>query len=215
MDVVLYIHGKDGSAEEAEHYKTIFSSCDVIGFDYKSFTPWETREEIREEISTLKSSYNKVILIANSVGAFFSMNAGIDEDIDQAYFISPIVNMEKLIMNMMHWADVTESELQEKGYIHTNFGEELSWEYLCYVKDNPIKWNATTHILYGNRDNMTLIDTITTFAENHNADLTIMEDGEHWFHTEEQMRFLDDWIKGIQKDTDNEIEKYSDRYKRY
>ena len=62
MDVVLYIHGKDGSAEEAEHYKTIFSSCDVIGFDYKSFTPWGTREEIREEISTLKSSYNKVIL---------------------------------------------------------------------------------------------------------------------------------------------------------
>jgi hypothetical protein len=23
----------------------------------------------------------------------------------------------------------------------------------------------------------------------------VMEEGEHWFHTDEQMRFLDNWIK--------------------
>jgi hypothetical protein len=33
------------------------------------------------------------------------------------------------------------------------------------------------------------------FIDAHNAELTVMEDGEHWFHTEEQMRFLDEWIK--------------------
>ena len=27
------------------------------------------------------------------------------------------------------------------------------------------------------------------------ADLTVMEDGEHWFHTNAQMQFLDDWIR--------------------
>ena len=26
------------------------------------------------------------------------------------------------------------------------------------------------------------------------ADVTVMKNGEHWFHTEEQMRFLDEWI---------------------
>ena len=26
------------------------------------------------------------------------------------------------------------------------------------------------------------------------AELTVMPDGEHWFHTEEQLRFLDAWI---------------------
>ena len=41
MDVILYIHGKDGSAAEAEHYKQLFSSCDVIGLAYKEFTPWK------------------------------------------------------------------------------------------------------------------------------------------------------------------------------
>ena len=51
--------------------------------------------------------------------------------------------MEKLIADMMQWANVTEAGLRSKGVIHTAFGE-------------------------------------------------------HWFHTEEQMRFLDDWIRSCE-----------------
>ena len=41
--------------------------------------------------------------MANSIGAFLSM-ASLDEAlIDRAYFISPVVDMEKLICNMMMW----------------------------------------------------------------------------------------------------------------
>ena len=40
-------------------------------------------------------------------------------------------------------------------------------------------------------------ETIRDFAEVHNAVLTVMEGGEHWFHTQEQMRFLDEWILGL------------------
>lgn len=29
------------------------------------------------------------------------------------------------------------------------------------------------------------------------ADLTVMPGGEHWFHTPEQMQFLDDWMKNL------------------
>ena len=42
---VIYIHGKDGTAEEAEYYTSIFQNADVIGFDYKAQTPWEAKEE--------------------------------------------------------------------------------------------------------------------------------------------------------------------------
>lgn len=122
------------------------------------------------------------------------MNAGINPVIKKAYFISPIVDMERLIADMVAWANVTEDELKEKGIIHTSFGEDLSWEYLIYVREHPIKWNAPTVILYGSKDNLTSFETISAFAEMHNAKLTVMENGEHWFHTEEQMRFLDDWI---------------------
>ena len=124
------------------------------------------------------------------------MNADIESYVDRAYFISPIVDMERLITDMMGWAGVTESELKEKGEIPTPFGEDLSWEYLCYVKDHPIKWSVPTDILYGDKDELTGIDVVTAFAKAHGARLTVMHDGEHWFHTDEQLLFLDNWITG-------------------
>lgn len=195
MNAILYIHGKGGSATESEHYKMLFPDCDVIGLDYQTFTPWETGKETRIAVEELKGKYENIILIANSIGAFFSMNAGIDDMIQKAYFISPIVDMEKLITDMMAWANVSEQELESKGVVHTEFGEDLSWDYLCYVRNHPIKWNVPTQILYGSKDHLMAVDTITNFANKHNASLNIMEGGEHWFHTEEQMAFLDNWIK--------------------
>jgi len=194
MNAVLYIHGKGGSAEEAEHYTLLFPSCDVIGIAYKGYTPWNVGKEIHEAVTELKANYDRITLIANSIGVYFTMNAGIEKHITHAYFISPIVNMEKLITDMMGWAGVTEPELQEHGIIHTEFGEDLSWEYLCYVREHPVSWNVPTDILYGNEDNLTSIDTITAYAQAHHASLTVMDGGEHWFHTAEQMQFLDNWI---------------------
>ena len=42
---------------------------------------------------------------------------------------------------------------------------------------------------------MTSISTITEFSKKINANITVMSGGEHWFHTKEQMDFLDNWIK--------------------
>ena len=194
-NAVLYIHGKGGSAVECDHYRPLFPDCEVFGLDYQTFTPWETGAEIHASVEKLKNEATNIILIANSIGAFFSMNAGINSMIRKAYFISPIVDMEKLIGDMMQYTKVTEAELKSKGIIPTGFGEDLSWDYLCYVRSHPVSWDVPTQILYGKNDSLTSYETICAFAERHNAVLTVMEDGEHWFHTEEQMRFLDDWIR--------------------
>ena len=74
-------------------------------------------------------------------------------------------------------------------------GYELTPEYLHYVRNHPIVWNVPTQILYGSNDNLTSFETMNEFVEKHHAGLTVMENGEHWFHTNEQMRFLDNWIK--------------------
>ena len=103
--------------------------------------------------------------------------------------------MEKLIGNMMTWANVTERELAERSEIPTTFGETLSWRYLCYVREHPISWRIPSRILYGKRDELTSQETISAFAKRIGAELTVMPGGEHWFHTEEQMRFLDDWVR--------------------
>ena len=195
MTAILYIHGKGGSAAECEHYKPLFPNSAVTGLDYQTFTPWEIAKEIRIAVEELKRQYGNVILIANSIGALFSMHAGIDDMVQNAYFISPIVDMEQLISDMMRWAKITEQELESKGTIHTPFGEDLSWDYLCYVRNHPIHWRVPTRILYGSNDHLISRETICDFANKHHASLTIMEGGEHWFHTEEQMHFLDNWIK--------------------
>jgi esterase/lipase len=194
---LLYIHGKGGNAEEVEHYKPFFVDYDVFGLDYKAFTPWKTKEEILSEYETLHKKYDSISIIANSIGAYFAMNALSEKRLERAFFISPIVNMEKLIADMMLWANVTEQELQDKQEIETSFGETLSWKYLCYVRENPIVWNTKTDILYAENDNLTSYETISKFAKETNSSLTIMEDGEHWFHTKEQLAFLDNWLLSI------------------
>ena len=222
MNSVIYIHGKGGSAAESEHYKPLFPYSEVIGLDYQTFSPWETGKELTEQreqnddrinsvesqwkktegqihiaVEKLKRRYKNVILVANSIGAFFSINADIDDMIQKAYFISPVVDMEKLITNMMQWANVTEQELESEGVIHTDFGEDLSWEYLSYIRSYLVTWHAPTEILYSSNDLMTSLETISDFANKHQATLTVMEGGEHWFHTEDQMLFLDRWIKKL------------------
>ena len=144
---------------------------------------------------SITSEYNKTILIANSIGAYFSLISLADKKIEKAMLISPIVDMERLILDMMTWANVSEEELSIKKEIETPFGETLSWEYLSYVRKNPIHWNIPTGILYAEKDNMTSISTITDFFKKINANITVMPGGEHWFHTKEQMDFLDNWIK--------------------
>ena len=37
--------------------------------------------------------------------------------------------------------------------------------------------------------------TYVEIAEKTGASFTVMKNGEHWFHTAEQMKFLDNWIK--------------------
>ena len=193
-DIVLYIHGKGGNAGESDHYKLLFPECEVIGLDYQTFTPWETGREIYDAAAELKSKYTNIILIANSIGAFFSMHSGADKMIRRAFFISPVIDMEKLICGMMKLENVNEKDLAEKGVISTSFGEKLSWEYLCYVREHPIQWKVPTEILYGCRDDLTSYETVSAFAKEHDAGLTVMTNGEHWFHTDEQMCFLDKWI---------------------
>ena len=193
--LIIYVHGKGGSAEEAKHYQPLFADSNVIGFDYHAQTPWEAKDEFPRFFDLHSKGYDSVILIANSIGAYFSMNALAGKKLSQAMFISPIVDMERLITDMMMWAKVTEAELESKREIPTEFGETLSWEYLCYVRKQPIKWSIPTRILYGGKDHLTNRETVSEFAHRIGADLTVMEDGEHWFHTDKQMKVLDHWVR--------------------
>lgn len=115
QSLIVYVHGKGGSAEEAAHYRPLFPGSQVVGFDYHAQTPWEAREEFPAFFRRQHQRCGRLILIANSIGAFFALSSLDETLVDRAYFISPVVDMERLIRSMMQWAHVTEQELADRG----------------------------------------------------------------------------------------------------
>lgn len=72
--VAVYVHGKGGSAAEAEHYVLLLPDYDVVGFDYRAENPWQAKEEFLPYFDELARGYEDVLLIADSLGAFLSMS---------------------------------------------------------------------------------------------------------------------------------------------
>ena len=87
-EIVVYVHGKGGSAQEAEHYKALFPDCEVIGFDYHARSPWEATEEFSGFFTAVRKRCGKLTLVANSIGAFLSLSSLNEKLVDTAYFIS-------------------------------------------------------------------------------------------------------------------------------
>ena len=70
-NIVIYVHGKGGSAEEAGRYESLFPGSKVVGFDYHARTPWEAREEFPQFFTAQRKRCDTLALVANSIGAFF------------------------------------------------------------------------------------------------------------------------------------------------
>ena len=204
----LYIHGKMGCKEEAARFAEIVcpKGYQVLSMDLpghgertgkmKRFVPWEVVPELQAVYANTQKRWKRISLYANSIGAYFSLLALRDAKLEKSLFVSPILDMERLIRDMMGWAGVTQEQLKEAGEIPTAFGETLSWSYLTYAAEHRItEWDSPTAILYAGQDHLTARQTVDDFARQFGCAVTVMENGEHWFHTEEQLSVLDAWLQ--------------------
>ena len=200
----LFLHGQMGHKEEAEAFAQVAGpkGYQVLSMDLpahgerrdrgEELLPWTAIPDIRAALDWAEQRWKTVSLRANSIGAYFAMLAF--DAPSRALLVSPILDMEGLIRTMMGWAGVTEEQLQAQGEIPTSFGQTLSWEYLRWVREHPVhNWTCPIRILYGSQDNMTSRQTAQKYARQHNAKLTVMEGGEHWFHTPKQLAVLRTW----------------------
>ena len=157
-------------------------------------------KDLKTIMDYAKENYNQINIFACSMGVYFSLLAYQNEKIDLCLFLSPVVNMKHIIDNMMSSCSVTEKELEERKEIKTDFGQTLYWNYYLYVKNNPIEtWKNKTFILYGSKDNMQSEKLIKEFSIKNNINLNILENGEHFFHTKEELKYYNDWINNIIK----------------
>lgn len=208
QQLFLYIHGQGGNKEEAASFSEIVCQrgFQVLSIDLPehgqrksdmdTFNPWHAVPELKTVMEYAKKHWQNISLFANSIGAWFSMLSFGNENLDQCLFVSPVVDMKQLVSKMMMWANVSETQLQQELIIPTDFGQTLSWEYWQYIIEHPItKWKFPTLVLYGENDNLVDRDSVECFSKKFKCDLTVVENGEHWFHTEKQLKVLNDWAK--------------------
>jgi len=205
--VYIYVHGKLSSKEEALDFagKAIRKGYQVLSFDLPEHgectkenypcTAWNGVHDLGIIESYVRQGWSNIYLYGSSLGVYFSLLAYKDSPIRKSLFLSPILDMKHLIKNMMKWFNVSEQMLRAKKEIPTPMGETLDWDYYCFVKENPInKWSVPTAILYGSDDNLTEREVVESFSKQFYCNLTVLEDSEHWFHTERQLAFLDKWL---------------------
>lgn len=202
----LFVHGQGGNKDEAKAFADI--AC-PIGWqvlaidlpkhgeradDSATFDPWHAVPELHQVMQYAKEGWSQVAVRANSIGSYFSILAFSGEPLVKCLLVSPLLDMERMIENLMHWSGVTEDCLEQEKVIPTDFGQTLSWEYLCYARSHRIdRWDIPTCILRAKKDELIDEDTVISFSNRFGCKLKVTEVGEHWFHTPEQLSVLRQW----------------------
>ena len=208
----LYIAAHGNMSNKADEPIAIFAEQAVKkGYQVLSFDLPEHGERSKETypckpdtcVSDLTAVYQYARSISDhisffgcSMGVYFGMLAYHDLPLEQSLFLSPVISMERIIDGLMTGFQVSEQMLKEKQEIVLPVGITLYWDYCRYVKTHPIgAWNVSTGILYGRNDDLVPLAEVSAFAEKNSAVLEIAENGEHYFHTKEQLDSLRTWLK--------------------
>ena len=203
--VYLYVYGKNGSAAEAARFAR--TACpagwQVLAVDLpehgtrknslEKLVPWVVTRELQPVYARMQPVWKQFRVNGVRIGAWYAKQALQTQKPEKALLVSPVVDMEMLILALMQLAGVTEEQLRAAGEIPTDFGETLSWPYLCWVREHPLHWHGRTQVLYGDRDALTSRTMIERFRQESGAHLTIMAGGEHWFHAPVQLAVLHTW----------------------
>ena len=163
---------------------------------------YETRPCMAEEcvkelgviLDYVRRQASAVSVFGCSMGAYFSLLAYADEPMEQAFFLSPVTDMGRIIHNIMRACGISEQELQARRIVE-NPMETLYWDYYVYVREHPIvRWPHPTYILRGEKDDLCEKAYVEAFAARYGCDLTEQPGGEHWFHTEGELDFFRRWL---------------------
>ena len=198
--VFLYVHGLHGRKEEALAFAEVAVPKDyqVLGIDLpverteqrepssslewpsrdgrrqSQRKPWEVLPLLNEVRDYLYENWKSVSVRTNSIGSWFTLLAFQSKKVEQALLVSPILDMKRFIELMPQCED----------------------DYYEWVVNNPItSWAAPTYILRPEVDLIVSEEVGHDFISQHQCQVTIMPDGEHWFHTPEQLAFLKAWEK--------------------
>lgn len=179
VKVFLFVHGLHGQKEEALPFAEVAvpKGYQVLSIDLPvESKPWDVLPLLNEVCDYLYRNWKTVSIRANSIGAWFSLLAFQSKKVEQALFVSPILDMKRFIELMPQRED----------------------DYYKWVVNNPtIRWDASTYILRPETDLIVSEEVGRDFISHHQCQVTIMADGEHWFHTPKQLEVLRKWEENV------------------
>ena len=177
--VFLFLHGLNGRKEESLAFAevAVTKGYQVLGIDLPvERKPWEVIPLLMEVSDYLYRNWKSVSIRANSIGSWYSLLAFQGKKVDQALFVSPLLDMKKFIDGMSSRED----------------------DFYEWVIKNPItQWDIPTYILRPEIDKVVSETISRDFISQHRCQVTIAPDGEHWFHTSEQLIFLKAWERSV------------------
>ncbi|MBR1486979.1 MAG: alpha/beta hydrolase [Synergistaceae bacterium] len=206
-NVYIYVHGFLGKKEDAEEFSKIANKkgFQVLSFDLPGHGERRKNSEQAPEMPSFSkvvadletiyeeanSDWKNISIYAVSLGAYFSLVTFQGLDIEKALLVSPVVNMKNLIERTMKNSGITPEILKARKNIPEL---NLSWDYYKFTLENEITdWNCKTEILYPERDNLTPRNEAEEFVKKFNCGLTVLPNGEHYIHTEEDLKILRAW----------------------
>lgn len=206
--VVVGVHGAQSNKTDVPFrlLAEAFPACQVLSFDLPEHgdrkdgstlcKPLVCAQELTAVLNYAGRHWKKVGLFAVSMGAYFSLLACPGRNISHVWFLSPVVDMERMTRDMMDWFQISEARLKAEGAVPTPMGQTLYWDDVCYIRAHPIdRWPFPTDILRGDGDTLAAEETAADFAERFSCRLQTLKGAEHWFHTPEELAALSAWLR--------------------
>ena len=147
--------------------------------DDKAFTPMDASPEVRAFARLARSQSIEVSLLANSIGAYFSLCDTPAGTFKHAWLVSPLLDLEYYIRDMMAEYSVTDEQLEAEPEINTPRGV-LESPYLRFVEKHSARLDIPIWIIRGDQDEMVPLGILSRFVGAPGVELVQVEGGQHF-----------------------------------
>ena len=119
--------------------------------DDKAFNPMEASPEVRTFAQLARSQSTEIGLLANSIGAYFSLCDTPAGTFERAWLVSPLLDLEYYIRDMMAEYSVTDEQLEAETEINTPRGCSSGLTYVL-SRSIPARLDIPSWIIRGDQD---------------------------------------------------------------
>lgn len=210
--IVIVTHGSQSHKEDrfiqrcAENlYKRGYQ---ILSFDLpehgdrKAKLPVHTVKQAIEDLNDIydfaKERYSSIISIGCSLGAYYSLIAFQNKPISFCALLSPVVDLIELTHQMLDNDNRSIDDVIENKSITLSNGIIVRYEDYQYLLNHQVnKISFPISILYGRNDKLISYRSIEKFVSIHECECIISDYSEHYFHTNEDMIQIDQWLDRI------------------